>query len=63
MNTLKDQHQGIALILVGILLMLLGMSDPWIPIIGVVGNILFPLLALAFSVIGLILVFKCKDDE
>ena len=59
---MRRQLQGIALILIGILFTLVCMIDPWIPFIGDVGRAMYPILAAAASIAGLILVFKRGDD-
>lgn len=59
---MKRQLQGIALILIGIQLSLVCIIDPWIPVVGDLGRVMYPVLATAASIAGLVLVFKQKGD-
>ncbi|MDE7003876.1 MAG: hypothetical protein K2P08_05530 [Oscillospiraceae bacterium] len=59
---MKRQLQGIALILIGIQLSLVCIIDPWIPVVGDLGRVMYPVLAAAASIAGLVLVFKQKGD-
>ncbi len=59
---MRRQLQGIALILIGILFTLVCMIDPWLPVIGDVGRVMYPILAAAASITGLVLVFKGGKD-
>ena len=59
---MKRQLQGIALILIGIQITLVCIIDPWIPMVGDVGRVMYPVLAAAASFAGLVLVFKQKDN-
>ena len=59
---MRQQLQGIALILIGILFTLVCMIDPWIPMIGDVGRAMYPLIAAAASIAGLVLVFRRNAD-
>ena len=61
---MKRQLQGIALILIGILLAIYTIIDPWLLVLGGdVGRVLIPVVSVAVSIIGLILCFKGNDDE
>lgn len=55
---MKRQLQGIALILIGIQLSLVCIIDPWIPVVDDLGRAMYPVLAVAASIAGLVLVFK-----
>ncbi len=59
---MRQQLQGIALILIGILFTLVCMIDPWIPMIGDVGRVMYPVIAAAASIAGLVLVFRRNAD-
>ena len=59
---MKRQLQGIALILIGIQLSLVCIIDPWIPVVGDLGRAMYPVLAAAASIAGLVLVFMQKGD-
>ena len=59
---MKRQLQGIALILIGIQITLVCIIDPWIPMIGDAGRAMYPVLAEAASIAGLVLVFKQTDN-
>ena len=59
---MRRQLQGIALILIGILFTLVCMIDPWIPFIGDVGRVIYPVIAAAASIAGLVLVFMGGND-
>ncbi|MCI8915528.1 MAG: hypothetical protein HFF26_02510 [Oscillospiraceae bacterium] len=59
---MRQQLQGIALILIGILFTLVCMIDPWIPMIGDVGRAMYPVIAAAASIAGLVLVFRRNAD-
>ncbi len=59
---MRQQLQGIALILIGILFTLVCMIDPWIPMIGDVGRAMYPVIAAAASIAGLMLVFRRNAD-
>ena len=61
---MENQLRGIGLILIGILLAVFSVIDPWLPILGGdVGRVLIPVLSLVVSVIGLWLCFKRKKDS
>lgn len=61
---MKRQLQGIALILIGILLAIFAIIDPWLLVLGGdVGRALIPVVSVAVSIIGLILCFKGNGDE
>ena len=61
---MENQLRGIGLILIGILLAIFSVIDPWLPILGGdVGRVLMPVLSLVVSVIGLWLCFKRKKDS
>lgn len=57
---MKNQLQGIALLLFGMLLMLVALIDPWIPIIEDIGPNVFLLAGLVSGIIGLVFSFR-KD--
>ena len=59
---MKRQLQGIALILIGIQITLVCIIDPWIPMIGDAGRAMYPVLAAAASIAGLVLVFQPTDN-
>ena len=61
---MENQFRGIALILIGILLAIFTIIDPWLPILGGdVGRVLIPVASVVVSIIGLILCFKKKGDS
>ena len=60
---MKRQLQGIALILIGILFTLVCLIDPWRPVIGDVGRVMYPVITAAASIAGLVLVFKGGNDQ
>ncbi len=59
---MKRQLQGIALILISIQLSLVCIIDPWIPVVGDLGRVMYPVLSAAASIAGLVLVFRQKGD-
>ncbi len=59
---MKRQLQCIGLILIGIQITLVCIIDPWIPMVGDVGRVMYPVLAAAASIAGLVLVFKQTDN-
>ena len=62
--TMKRQLQGIALILIGILLAIYTIIDPWLLVLGGdVGRVLIPVASVAISIIGLVLCFTEKDNK
>ena len=61
---MENQLRGISLILIGILLAIFSIFDPWLPILGGdVARVLIPVLSLVVSIIGLWLCFKRKKDS
>ncbi len=61
---MKNQLRGIALILIGILLAIFAIIDPWLPVLGGdAGRVLIPVASVIVSIIGLILCFKNKEDK
>ena len=60
---MRQQLQGIALILVGIQIAIACVIDPWIPVIGDVGRVMCPVLSAAAGIAGLVLVFKHKNSQ
>ena len=61
---MENQLQGIGLILIGILLAVFSVTDPWLPVLGGdVGRVLIPVLSLVVGIIGLWLCFKGKKDS
>ena len=60
---MRQQLQGIALILIGIQIAIVCIIDPWIPVIGDPGRVMYPVLSAAASIAGLVLVFKRKNDQ
>lgn len=48
---MKRWLQGIALILIGIQITLVCIIDPWIPVVGDVGRVMYPVLADRKSVV------------
>ena len=57
------QIKGLAFILFGILLLLFGKIDPWLPIIGDLLSELSPLAGMAAGVAGLTLVFQTQTSR
>ena len=55
---MKNQLQGIALILFAGVLMLYAPLSPWIPVIGTIPSDLISLVGLAFAIAGLVRCFK-----
>ncbi len=55
---MKNQLQGIALILFAGVLMLCAPLSPWIPVIGSLPSDLISLVGLAFAIAGLVRCFK-----
>ena len=61
---MENQLRGISLILIGILLVIFSIVDPWLPILGGdVGRAMILVLSLVVSIIGLWLCFKRKKDS
>lgn len=55
---MKNQLQGIALILFAGMLMLYAPLSPWLPILGSLPSDLISLVGLAFAIAGLVRCFK-----
>ena len=60
---MRQQLQGIALILIGIQIAIVWIIDPWIPVIGDAGRVMYPVLSAAASIAGLVLVFRRKGNQ
>ena len=58
---MKNQLQGIALILFAGVLMLCAPLFPWLPIIDSLPSDLISLVGLAFAIVGLVRCFKKED--
>ena len=58
---MKNQLQGIALILFADMLMLYAPLSPWLPILGSLPSDLISLVGLAFAIAGLVRCFKKED--
>ena len=58
---MKNQLQGIALILFAGVLMLYAPLSPWIPVIDSLPSDLISLVGLAFAIAGLVRCFKKED--
>ena len=58
---MKNQLQGIALILFAGVLMLYAPLSPWIPVIDTIPSDLISLVGLAFAIAGLVRCFKKED--
>ena len=58
---MKNQLQGIALILFAGVLMLYAPLSPWIPVIDTIPSDLISLVGLAFAIVGLVRCFKKED--
>jgi len=58
---MKNQLQGIALILFGILFVLVRIVDPWVPIVGDAGLTLLFCGGIVLGVIGVVLSFKKEN--
>ena len=61
---MKNQLRGIALILIGILLAIFTIIDPWLPILGGdFGRIMITVMSVVFSIAGLVLCFRKEEKK
>ncbi len=59
---MNRQIKGIGLLLFGIQLVIFAVIDPWLPVLGNLGQVALPLLSLICGGAGLILCLKGRAD-
>ena len=58
---MSNQLKGISLGILGIIMMMFSMLNPWIPIVDSLVTELSPFIGLACGIIGVVLAFKSEE--